>query len=112
MNQHTSPARPFALPHTGIVFDNRTTGERAEVTAEGVALYCEGKGSPEEVVTVTRGRALCWALKVREAMAYDLYGFCFGTLGLTLHKELDCGDYGLFALPKYKPAEELKQAAD
>ena len=45
-------------------------------------------------------------------MAYDLYGFLFGTLGLTLHKELDCGEYGLFALPKYQPAEELKQAAD
>ncbi len=45
-------------------------------------------------------------------MAYDLSGFLFGTLGLTLHKELDLGEYGLFALPEYQPAEELKQAAD
>ena len=112
MNQHTSTARPFSLPHTGLVFDNRTTGERAEVTAEGVALYRSCSDAPEEVVTVTRGRTLCWALKVREAMAYDLYGFLFGTLGLTLHKELDCGQYGLFALPQYQPAAELAQAAD
>ena len=112
MKQDISSARPFSLPHTGLVFDNRMTGERAEVTADGVALYRPCSSAPEEVVTVTRGRTLCWALKVREAMAYDLYGFCFGTLGLTLHKELDCGDYGIFALPKYQPAEELKQAAD
>ena len=112
MNQHTSTAPPFSLPHTGIVFDNRTTGERAEVTADGVALYRPCSGAPEEVVTVTRGRALCWALKVREAMAYDLYGFLFGTLGLTLHKELDCGESGIFALTEYKPAEGMAQAAD
>ncbi len=112
MKQDTSTPRPFSLPHTGIVFDNRITGERAEVTADGVALYCEGTGSPEEVVTVTRGRALCWTLKVREAMAYDLYGFLFGTLGLTLHKELNLGQYGLFAITEYQPAAELAQAAD
>ena len=112
MKQDISTACPFSLPHTGLVFDNRMTGERAEVTADGAALYCEGTGSPVEVVTVTRGRALCWTLKIREAMAYDLYGFLFGTLGLTLHKELDLGEYGLFALPEYQPAEELKQAAD
>ena len=58
MKEHTSSTRPFALPHTGLVFDNCMTGERAEVTADGVALYRPCSSAAEEVVTVTRGRAL------------------------------------------------------
>ncbi|AFZ67901.1 hypothetical protein [Deinococcus peraridilitoris] len=112
MTQHTSTARSFTLPFTGVVFDDRTTGERAEVTAQGQALYRLNSHSPEELVTVTRGRALAWALRVREALDSGAQGFLFGGLGLTLEKELSFGQAGLFALPQYKPADDLAQAAD
>lgn len=109
MTQFTT-ARSFTLPHSGLVFDDALTGERAEVLPDGTARYRANSSSAEEAVTVTRGRALAWLLRIRECE--DTHGFMVGILGATLNKEADLGDWGLFALPKTASEPAFALAAD